>query len=166
MKNVGIGVCLLVTRAKKLLIAERLSAHGKGYLACPGGHQEKNERWDQAAIRELREEAGYSLKVNIVPNYSVYFKSESNIPIFVTNNILENGSHYVTVWLRSYWIAGEAVNSEPSKKKDWEWKTFDEIVKDPRMQAGKEAWLGGGMHDALHWIPLPEIYRHRERIGL
>lgn len=165
-RDIGVGVCLLVVCSKKLLVAERLGQFGKGYLACPGGHQEKGERWDQTAIREMVEEVGSLIKVNIRPNYEPNVSSESNIPLFVTNNVLDNGAHYITVWLRAEWLAGEAINKEPTKKSSWIWLSLDEIVDDPRMRAGKEAWTSGTFHDALHWMPLPELFRYRDRLGL
>ena len=165
-RDIGVGVCLLVVKDKKLLVAERIGKFGKGYLACPGGHQEKYERWEQTALRELVEEAGAELKVNIRPNSWPQLRSESNVPLFVTNNVLGNGAHYITVWLRADWLAGEPKNMEPTKKTDWKWLSLDEIIQDPRMRAGREAWASGDFHDALHWLPFPELYKYRERIGL
>lgn len=166
MQTIGVGVCLLVVRDKKLLVAERTNEFGKGYLACPGGHQEKSETWEQTANRELVEEVGPSIKIELKPNTYPNIRSESNIPIFVTNNVLSNTTHYVTIWLRAVWLAGEAINAEPSKKKEWVWMTLDEIIDDPRMRLGKEAWIGGTFHDALHWLPLPELYKHRNKLAL
>jgi 8-oxo-dGTP diphosphatase len=166
MRNIGVGVCLLIVRDKKLLVAERTGEFGKGYLACPGGHQEKNESWEQSGSRELVEEAGSVIKVELKPNTFPNVRSESNIPIFVTNNVLSNAAHYVTIWLRAVWLAGEAINAEPTKKKEWVWMKLEEITDDPRMRPGKEAWTGGTFHDALHWLPLPELYKYRDRLGL
>jgi 8-oxo-dGTP diphosphatase len=166
MREIGVGVCILVVKEKKLLVAERIGHFGKGYLACPGGHQEKNEQWEQTALRELAEEAGSEIKVDIIPCTKQKMRSESNVPLFVTNNVLENNFHYITIWLRANWIAGNPKNTEPNKKSDWQWMTFDEIINDPRFRSGREAWTGGVFHDALHWLPLPELYKYRDRIGI
>jgi|SRR5579859_2429371 len=164
--EIGVGVCLLVVRDKKILVSERIGSFGRGYMCCPGGHQEKNERWEQTALRETAEEAGHKIKVAIRPVYWPGHVSESNIPLFVTNNILAGGKHYITIWLHAEWLSGEPINAEPSKKKGWEWKTVQEIIDDPRMQAGVAAWLDGKFHEALHWIPLPEIFKYKDRLGL
>lgn len=168
IRDIGVGVCVLVVdpATKKLLVAERIGKFGRGYLACPGGHQEKNERWETTALRELAEEAGDQIKVIIRPNYGPTFSSESAMPLFVTNNVLDNGAHYITVWLRGEWVSGEPKNAEPTKKKDWMWMTLSEITEDPRMRAGVEAWVTGKFHDALHWLPLSEIHRFRDKLGL
>jgi 8-oxo-dGTP diphosphatase len=164
--KVGIGVCLLVVREKKLLVAERIGDFGHGCLAVAGGHAEYKETWQQAALRELYEEAGADIKVVIEPTDLPVWKSESNVPIFVTNNVLEGGKHYVTIWMKAKWLSGEAQNREPTKKKDWEWKTFAEIIKDDRMKDGVAAWLANDFHDSLHWMPLPELFKYREKIGI
>lgn len=168
IRDIGVGVCLLVVdpSSKRLLVGERIGNFGRGYLACPGGHQEKDEHWEQTALRELVEEAGTDLKVIIRPNSWPTLASESTSPLFVTNSILANGAHYITIWLRGEWQSGEPKNAEPTKKKEWEWMTLAQINDDPRMRPGVEAWIAGKFHDALHWLPLPEIHRYRDKLGL
>jgi len=165
-RDIGVGVCLLIVKEKKLLVAERIGDTGKGCLAVPGGVQEKSETWERTGLRELSEEAGYGIKVIIRPANWPSVRSESNVPLFVTNNVLSNGSHWITVWLRAEWSSGEPFNSEPTKKKEWVWMTLDEITEDARMRAGKMAWMGGDFHDALHWLPLPELHKFRDKLTL
>lgn len=165
-RDIGVGVCLLVAKEKKLLVAERIGDTGKGYLAVPGGVQEKGEPWERTAVRELSEEAGHAIKVIIRPASWPQIRSESNLPLFVTNNVLANGGHWITVWLRAEWQAGEPVNAESDKKKEWVWMTLDEITDDPRMRAGRVAWVSGEFDDALHWLPLPELHKFRDKLGL
>ncbi len=164
--DIGVGVCTLVVRGRKLLVAERIGKRGNGFLAVPGGVQDKGESWLKTGLRELGEEAGNDIKVIIRTKDKVACGSESDVPLFVTNNVLSNGSHWVTVWLRAEWQWGEAVNAEPEKKKDWVWMSVEEIMDDPRMAEGKKAWLASEFHDALHWFPLPEITKFRDILGV
>ena len=54
--KIGIGV--IVIRDGKILLGERLSNHGAGTYEIPGGHLEFGETFEDAAIREVREETG------------------------------------------------------------------------------------------------------------
>lgn len=165
-KYVGVGVCLLIIKDKQFLVAERIGKFGTGCLAVPGGHQEKNELWAETALRELQEEAGSNLNVKIRPFSLPTEPTESNVPFFITNNILSHGSHYLTVWLVADWISGVPINAEPHKKNDWFWITLDEIIKHEKLKIGKQFYELGKFHDSLHWIPISEITKHRQQIGL
>ncbi|KWU19198.1 NUDIX domain-containing protein [Burkholderia cenocepacia] len=46
---------------KRVLLIKRGRGQGKGLYALPGGFVEKNERFYDAAIRELKEETGFSM---------------------------------------------------------------------------------------------------------
>jgi ADP-ribose pyrophosphatase YjhB (NUDIX family) len=58
--KVGIGV--LIFKQGKVLLHQRKGAHGEGEWAFPGGHLEYMERFEEAAIRETREECGIEIQ--------------------------------------------------------------------------------------------------------
>jgi len=59
----------LVVHRGKILLVTRGKAVGRGTLAMPGGFVDKNERFFDAACRELREETG--LSINDLEHYMV-----------------------------------------------------------------------------------------------
>ena len=54
--KVGIGV--LIVKDGKILLGERIGAHGSGLFALPGGHLEFGETFEETARREVEEETG------------------------------------------------------------------------------------------------------------
>ena len=65
----------------------RKGSHGAGEYALPGGHLEVGESWEQCAVREVLEETGLRIQ-------SAHF-------VFVTNNMVDSGAHYVTIFMRA-----------------------------------------------------------------
>lgn len=110
--RVGVGV--FVWRDGKFLMGQRRNAHGDGTWTIPGGHLEFNESWEQCAEREIMEETGMRI---------------ANLRLFaVTNDLFqEEAKHYVTIWMRSDWVANEPVVTEPDKYINLEWRTFDDL---------------------------------------
>lgn len=73
----------------------RLSSHGSGTLQCPGGHLEHGETFAETAIREVQEETGLEVgKVRFVT---------------ATNDVFDEGKHYVTVFVVCEVVGKEAV---------------------------------------------------------
>ena len=50
-------VAILVEKEGKILLVKRLNKTFRGWWCLPGGHAEPNETIEQAAQREVREEA-------------------------------------------------------------------------------------------------------------
>jgi len=59
-KTWGVGVSAVVVRGERVLLVRYAYGHRKGLWTLPGGYAEHTETLDQAAARELREEAGLS----------------------------------------------------------------------------------------------------------
>ncbi|NTW21988.1 NUDIX hydrolase [Candidatus Falkowbacteria bacterium] len=68
IKQEGVAVCVLpITREGKVVLAKQFRVGPeKVLLELPGGGLEKDETPEQAIVRELREETGYSGKVQLV----------------------------------------------------------------------------------------------------
>jgi 8-oxo-dGTP diphosphatase len=107
MVKVGIGVILL--KDGKVLLGKRINSYAPKY-SIPGGHLEIGETFEEAAIREVKEETGITVK-----NPKV---------IAVTNNLqtyeLEQ-IHYVSVILLTTDFSGKPNTMEPDKCEGWQW---------------------------------------------
>ena len=121
-----VGVALIVRKGNKVLLHKRKGDHAPGTWAFSGGHLEKFETFEEAAIRELEEEAGRSLIVN-EPRYwttrNTMFKTENK--------------HYVVVFMVSDWISGTPEIMEPDKCEGWEWCDWDNLPT-PLMEGVKQ----------------------------
>ncbi len=109
--KVGVGV--IVIRDGKILLGERLASHGAGTYQLPGGHLEFGESFEEAAKREVEEEAGL-LDIEIQGVVSL-------------GNYIDYGKHYVSIGLLAESHAGEPYDAEPAKSKNWNWYDFDHL---------------------------------------
>ena len=107
MVKAGIGVILL--KDGKILMGKRINSHAPKF-SIPGGHIEIGESFEEAAIREVKEETGITIR-----NPKV---------IAVTNNLKtykEEELHYVSVILIASELLGKAKTIEPEKCEGWDW---------------------------------------------
>lgn len=112
LPKVGVGV--IIRRDNKVLIGQRLNAHGHESWSFPGGHLEYGESFEDCAKRETAEETGLTI------NY-VGFGA-------LTNDIFEKeDKHYVTVYVICDWIDGEAELKEPDKMHRWQWVAWNNL---------------------------------------
>lgn len=104
--KVGIGV--IVVKDNLILFGKRKNAHGDGTWSFPGGHLEFGESFEECAKREVLEECGL-----IVSNFKL---------VGVTNDIFgKEKKHYITIFMRCYYISGTPKTLEPDKLEKWEW---------------------------------------------
>ena len=113
-KNVRVGVgCWLFNSKGQILLGKRLSKHGTGTWAPPGGHLEFGETPEQCVARELFEETG----VKISPDKFKIFR--------ITNDIFtDEDKHYVTIHCRANYDDGIAQFiqvKEKDKCETWKW---------------------------------------------
>ncbi|MCG7533758.1 NUDIX hydrolase [Pseudoalteromonas sp. OOF1S-7] len=105
---VRVGVAVVIKRQGKLLLGERIGAHGAHTWATPGGHLEVGESIEQCARREVREETGLELTQLTRLEY--------------TNDIFESeGKHYITLFMLGECEKGEPQLLEPNKCVQWRW---------------------------------------------
>lgn len=111
--RVGVGV--IVTKGNKVLLGKRKNAHGNGTWSFGGGHLELNEKLEECAKREVKEEAGIDIK-------NIRFGT-------ITNDIFEEeNKHYITIFMIAD-STGEPKNMEPNKLEKWEWFSWNELPK-------------------------------------
>ena len=113
MGRINIGAGIIIIQDGKVLLGYRLSQHGHGFWAFPGGHIEFGETPEQAVIRETAEETG--LRVDQVQKLSY------------TNDFFENDVQYLTLFFKATSWSGHIQNLEPEKCERWEWFETDQL---------------------------------------
>lgn len=106
--RIGIGV-VIVNAGGKILVGRRKGSHAQ-YYSIPGGHLELGETFEEAAIKEIKEETGLEIfepKVFCVTNNLRTYKEE--------------GKHYVSICMLVLKYTGTPVNLEPEKCNGWTW---------------------------------------------
>ena len=141
--KVGLGVFII--KDGKVLMGQRLGAHGAGSWCPPGGHLEFGESWEDCARRETLEEAGIEIK-------NVRIMSMSN------DHREAQGTHYVTIIMKADYASGEVRNCEPDKCAGWEWFAWEEIPS-PRFQP-----IDTLMQQGLHPLTIKHDKLVRDRI--
>lgn len=130
--KVGFGV-IIVNSAGEILIGKRTGSHAQKY-SIPGGKVEMGETFEDAAIREIKEETD----LNIV-NPQV---------VAVTNNLetfRAEGIHYISIILLVKQFGGREKVMEPNKCEAWSW-CDPKNLPEPHFDASKrgiDCWLGG-----------------------
>lgn len=113
-KRPKVGVGVIIKRDGKVLLGKRKNAHGEGSWCFPGGHLEFNEKLEECAKREVKEEVGIGIKNLKLSNF--------------TNDIFENeDKHYITLFLIGEYASGEVELKEPEKCERWEWFKWDKL---------------------------------------
>jgi 8-oxo-dGTP diphosphatase len=112
--HVRVGIGVFVFKDGKFLMQQRHGAHGAGTWSVPGGHLEFGESFEDTARREVMEETGLEIT-------NVRFGAVTN------DTFVDEGKHYVTVWMLSDWQSGAEHITEPDKCLAQEWHTFDDL---------------------------------------
>ena len=130
-KQVRVGIAAFVLRDGKFLMQQRKGSHGEGTWSTPGGHLDFGESFEDTARREVKEETGMDIT-------NVRFGA-------ITNDLFVNeGKHYVTIWMISDWARGEPYITEPDKCVAQGWFDFDSLPEPlffPWIQLKKSEYL-------------------------
>jgi 8-oxo-dGTP diphosphatase len=110
--KVGLGVYVF-NGNKELLLLKRQGAHGKGSWCPPGGHLEFGESFSDCAKRESKEEMGIE-----VDNCKF---------IGLTNDIFQEGKHYITIAVKAELKKGITKIMEPDKCIDFGWFSLENL---------------------------------------
>jgi 8-oxo-dGTP diphosphatase len=106
------GVGVIVVRGDAVLFGKRRGARGEGTWSFPGGHIDNGESPEECALRELEEETGLR---GINPQR-----------VGETDDVLEEGLRYRTVFVRVDWVGGEPQLREPAACERWRWFAWDD----------------------------------------
>jgi 8-oxo-dGTP diphosphatase len=133
--KVGVGV--LVVKDGKVLLGERLTSHGSGTWAIPGGHMEGGESFEETAQREVEEETGLT-DVEVKGLVSV-----SNDRVY--------DKHFVSIGILVEWKSGEPYPAEPEKSQNWTWFETDELPEHIFLPSKRvlQNWLAGTIYTEL-----------------
>jgi 8-oxo-dGTP diphosphatase len=112
--NVRVGVGVLVFKNGKFLMLLRKGSHGSGDWSLPGGHLEFGESFEDTARREVKEETDLEIT-------NLRFGAVTN------DQFIDEGKHYVTIWMLSDWKSGKEYITEPNKCVEQKWFTFDDL---------------------------------------
>jgi len=119
-QKVGVGVGAMLLRGNKILLGKRhvdenkadSELRGGGTWTMPGGKVEYNESFEEAAIREVKEETGIKL---------------GNTKMICVNNDKNEYAHFVTIGLFSEDFEGEPKTMEPDEIIEWKWFELDDL---------------------------------------
>ena len=107
--RIGVGVWLFNEKGW-FLLGKRLSKHGTGTWAPPGGHLEFGETPQQCAARELFEETGIKISED-------KFKFRG-----ITNDFFKDeDKHYITLHYSVNMVNAVPEIREPDKCETWKW---------------------------------------------
>jgi len=129
MNQVRVGVGVLIWKDEKILMMRRLGSHGQGTWSAPGGHLEFGEDPFECARRETREEV--DIKID-----NLRFKG-------ITNDIFEEGKHYITIWVEADYAKGEAKINSKDELTELDWFSFENLPS-PLFQSMKN-YLAGNL---------------------
>jgi len=107
----------------------RLGSHGQGTWSAPGGHLEFGEDPFECARRETREEVDIEID-------NPRFKG-------ITNDIFEEGKHYITIWVEADYAKGEAKINSKDELTELDWFSFENLPS-PLFQSMKN-YLAGNL---------------------
>lgn len=110
----GVGVGLIIARGSEILLIRRHGAHGAGTWSTPGGHLDFGESLETCATREAREETGLEVT-------NVRFRALTN------DRFVNEGRHYVTVWMEADYAGGEPGLTAPEEASDIGWFPWDAL---------------------------------------
>jgi len=107
-----VGVGALIIKDGRALFSLRKGSFGAGEYGTIGGHLEYLESFEEAILREVREEAG--LEIN-----NLRF-------LCLTNSRQYLPKHFVDVGFVADWVSGEPKVLEPEYHENWSWHDINE----------------------------------------
>jgi ADP-ribose pyrophosphatase YjhB (NUDIX family) len=102
-----VGVAVFCWREGRLLAQRRGLGFGTGCWSVPGGAQEHGETFEEAGIREVREETGLEVSGLTVAALT----NDMAMPL--------GGEHWLTVWLHAARAEGEPVATAEATEFRW-----------------------------------------------
>jgi ADP-ribose pyrophosphatase YjhB (NUDIX family) len=104
-----IGVGAIVWKGDQFLLIRRGHAPRQGSWSLPGGHQELGESVQQAAIREVREETGVTVRILDLLAVVDLIDGDAADPHF----------HYTVIDVQAEWLSGDAVAGDDAEAVAW-----------------------------------------------
>lgn len=112
------GVEIAIFNEKnQVLLGKRLASAGFGTWNFPGGHLKTNEEISECARREIREELGGDIEIEIT----------GEIISVRENTVAPHHIHHVTIILKGIHEKGNPIVNEPDRCEKWEWFDLDNL---------------------------------------
>lgn len=108
------GVGVVVTQGDRVLVGQRLTAHGFGTWSFPGGKPLPGESLEECAIRELKEETDL---VGRSPH----------VVATTVDGFKESGVAFRTTFVVVPIVEGNVRAMEPHKTRDWTWQQWSSL---------------------------------------
>ena len=120
MKNIGVGCGVIVLKDNKILLGLRNSnplladcdLHEEGSWTMPGGSIHYNESFEEAGIRETKEETNLDIK---------------NPKVICVQGDKNEFAHYISGGMIAESFSGEVKVMEPNEITKWEWFEIDNL---------------------------------------
>ncbi len=136
-RHVGAGFGVLVLRDEKVLLGKRHEdpekadslMHGEGKWTMPGGKLEFGESLEEAAKREVLEEAGIKVRKLDVISISNDIVGKNRAGEYVNKGLPPSDveAHFVTVGFICKDFEGEPKVMEPDEITEWKWFPLDHL---------------------------------------
>ncbi|MCX6752689.1 MAG: NUDIX domain-containing protein [Candidatus Nomurabacteria bacterium] len=136
--RVGLGI-VIVNKDGRVLVGKRKGGHAQKY-SIPGGHLEMGETFEQAAIREAKEETNLDI-----------FEPKLICVINDLETYSEEGKHYVSAGLLATKYSGELKVMEPEKCESWSW-VDPKNLPEPHFDASRmevKCYLNGSFYEVV-----------------
>jgi mutator protein MutT len=112
------AVYLILKKGNQILMQRRFNTgYADGLLSLPSGHIDGGESFEQAMIREAKEEINIDLSL---PDLS--------LSKFVHR--IEGAKEYIDIFFTAVKWRGEVFNAEPDKCSELVWRDIDDLPKD------------------------------------
>lgn len=113
MKNIA-GV--LIKKEGKFLLVQEKQQHVYGLWNLPAGHVEEGESFEHAALREGKEETGYTLKLGGKIN-TFSLSSDAQMHVFSASIVDGDIQFDLNELLKVKWFAPEEIEQLPLREK-------------------------------------------------
>lgn len=104
----------------QVLLGKRLAAAGLDTWGFPGGHLKTNEKIKDCATREIREELGKKIKIELSDEV-LAIRENSIKPYFI---------HHITVIIKGHYLGGDIKINEPNRCQGWSWFDLGDLPLD------------------------------------
>lgn len=114
---VAVDIAIFNEKGEVLLGKRKGKTAASGQWNFPGGHVRRGEKLEEAAEREIKEELGDQIKIEV----------SNKVIGVVQNNLPPHYIPHVIIVLEGYHLAGEPRLMEPDKCEEWRWFSIDQL---------------------------------------